>query len=184
MRLQTNIDSADYTGLMPIADVKEYIRFDGTDQDTVLPTIIQGSINLAEGYTQQSFGNKVITAEYSEVCAGKKYRLPFGYHRDVTSVTMVALDGTETLLTLGVDYYITGLNLKNFILVNYHYSDASYRVVYEAGPLDPSTVDNDVKNAIYKIISDSFENRENSITVSINSVPQDAIVLLGNHRLK
>ena len=183
MRFQVQINSAVYTGLMPLADVKEYLRFDGTDQDTVLATIIEGSINLAESITSQSFGTKTITAEYSKVYPRRRYRLPYGYHRDILTVNAIALDGTATLLTEGTDYHITGLNVKSVAIISPN-CDVSYRVNYTAGPLDPATVVNGVKAQIYKIIADYFENRENSTDASNNMIHQNATQGLTQYRLR
>lgn len=191
MRTQTKIVSNDYTGLIPLADAKEYLRFDGTDQDVILPVLINASIKLAEAYTQQSFGNKNIIVEFIGLETLERVKLPLGYHRTVNSVSRVDEDGTETVLTLNDDYTVTGLNQKfirilsaTFSTVNVD-STPSYRVDYDAGPAVPATVDDGVKNAIYKILSDSFDNRENSITgMSVADLSQDAKLMLNDFRLK
>ena len=189
MRVQVEKVSADYTGLVDLPTLKEFIRFDGTDQDTVLPVLVEQGIKLAEDWCNRSFGNKRYIAQFLGITPTDcSMRIPFGPIRDVISVKRIAADGTVTNLVENTDYYIIGLTSKRLIVTNFNYSVASpqytYEIEYNAGPLDPSTTDAAVKGAIFKIISDSFENRENSITMTINNLPQDAMVSLANYRLK
>lgn len=190
MRFQTEVVTSDSTGMIPLAEVKEYLRFSGTDQDTALQVMIDGAIKLAENYTRRSFSTKNINAQYSGLEIGKTVTLPLGDHRGTPVVNRVDADGTLTLLVQGTNYTITGLNRFKFKLQNKTFSTSGstdalpeYRINYDAGLADPSTIDPLVKNAIFKIISDSFENRENSITMSINEIPQDAQLMLSGFRL-
>ena len=190
MRLQTDIITVDYVGLIVLADLKQYLRVDDTNQDTTLNAMISASIRLAEAYTQQSFGDKNIIVEFQNIQRGKFLKLPLGYHRVINSVKRVDSDGTETALVLGTDYVERGLNRLSIAISNSTFSTSSevffeptYRVDYDAGPATPTTVDEAVRVAIYKIISDMFENRENSITMTINTIPQDAKLMLNDFRL-
>lgn len=184
MAIQTEELTADFTGIINEADYQEYIRYEGTDQATILPVLVESAIRQAEAFCSRSFGNKTFKYLNDRICYSIKYYLPFAPIRDVTSVNSVAKDGTETLLVENTDYYIGGLGRKYIVFNSANYG-VSYSVEYSAGLLDPSTIHPNAKEGILKILSEDFENRMDGLSgESISKMSRNSSVLLAPFKNK
>ena len=182
MAVQVEEQTADYTGMITETDYQEYLRFDGTDQDAILPTLVNSAIRQAEAYCNATFGLKTYEALFEmDDCKHTLY-LPFAPILSVESAAYVALDGTETNLTLNTDYYIRGLS-KKYLIINKPYYSGSILVKYTAGNAVPANVNPLVKREMLKILDESFEIRGNSIiAASVALVPQSSKVGLALFR--
>lgn len=189
MALQVQENTADYTGMITAQEYEQYIRFDGTDQDLVMPILVESSIRAAEDYCNATFGLKTFTALFDNVLSGCNLYLPFAPIISVESVKRVSEDGIETSLVLGTDYYVKGLTRKYLVIIstgtitNGAYTLPSYKIDYTAGNATPANVNVKVKDAILGIMEESFENRGQSIVgESVNIIPQNSKVKLGPYR--
>ena len=161
MSIQTEELTADYTGMITEADYQEYLRFDGTDQATVMPMLVESAIRQAEAYCNASFGNKSYEYQRQVYTSGCNYYLPYAPIRTVTAVKVIATDGTTTTLTNGIDYVIGGLKRKyiNLLQTGAGSLNSVLSVEYSSGNVDPSDVNLQVKEGILTILSENFENR-------------------------
>ena len=182
MSLQVEEQTADYTGMITEIDYQEYIRFDGTDQDAILPMLVESSIRQAEAYCNSTFGLKTFKALFEVDECKHTLNLPFAPILSVESVYYVDLEGVESLLTLNTDYYIRGLGRKYLILNTARYG-GSILVNYTAGNATPANVNPQVKKGILTILSEAFEVRGNSIiAASVSIVSQNSKVELSHFR--
>lgn len=184
MSIQTQEVTADFTGMIAEADYQEFIRYDGTDQSVILPTLIESAIRQAEGYCNASFGLKTFIYQRQDYISGCPYYLPFAPILAVSAVKVIAQDGTETALSEGLDYVLGGLGRKYVTLLSANYS-SSYSVLqieYSAGTAIPANVNLQVKEGILTILSENFENRMDGIEGSIGKMPRNSIVKLAPFR--
>lgn len=182
MSIQVEEVSADYTGMIVEADYQEYIRFDGTDQATIMPTLVESAIRQAEAYCNASFGSKSYVYQNADVDLGCDYYLPFAPVRQVTAVKHIATDGTETVLTEGTNYVVGGLSRKYISFLSAP-STGAINVEYTTGNLDPANVNKQVKEGILQILSENFENRaEAVIGEGVAMFPRSSRVKLASFR--
>lgn len=182
MTLKVNEKSADYTGMISGEDYQEYIRYDGDDQSTILPLLIETSIRAAESYCNASFGTKTYEVYFNDVVGGCGYELPFGNIRSVTEVAeLTDVDGdvpSETVITSGFKLSAD----SEYIIFN---SPGSYKVSYSSGLADPSTINKHIKHGILLILSENFENREEVVLgQSVAKLPRNSKVILAPFRNK
>lgn len=175
MAIQVEILSEDFTGLITETQYQEYLRFDGTDQSEVLPFMVVSAIKMAEHFCNASFGTKTIAYQNDSVIAGLKYWLPFP---KINSITSVKLNGVA--LAEGTDYVIGGLQNKYLIFIGGGSSVTTnvYEVEYSAGYATPSDVDGGIKEGILGILSENFENRQDSIGGGVHVLPRNSQVKL------
>lgn len=175
MAIQVEILTEDFTGLISQSEYEEYLRFDGTDQDNVLPFMVVSAIKMAEHFCNASFGNKTIKYQNDSVIAGLKYWLPFP---KINSITSVKLNGVA--LSEGTDYVIGGLENKYLIFINggTGFNHDIFEVEYSAGYLTPADVNGGIKEGILGILSENFEHRQDSIDGSVHILPRNSRVKL------
>jgi uncharacterized phiE125 gp8 family phage protein len=182
MSLQVEEITADYTNMIVEADYQEYIRYDGTDQAALMPILIESAIRQAEAYCNATFGLKTYEALFSNVISGCNIYLPFAPILSVESVSVVDLEGAETLLVLNTGYYIQGLSRKYLILTGIT-SYSSILVKYTSGIATPANVNKTVKEGILTILSENFENREDGIIgEGVSKLPRNSKVKLAPFR--
>lgn len=187
MSIQVEELTADYTGMILEADYQEYIRFDGTDQNTIMPMLIESAIRQAEAYCNASFGAKTYEYQRQVFTSGCAYYLPYAPIRTVSDVKIIAANGTTTALSEGVDYIIGGLKRKYITLLNVSVSSINsvLSVEYSSGNADPANVNLQVKEGILKILSENFENRMEGIEggrIGISKTPRNSKVILAPFR--
>ena len=183
MAIQVEELSADYTGMIDVADYQEFLRYDGTDQATILPTLIEGAIRTAEDYCNATFGLKTFKMQKQNFEQNCNIYLSFAPILSVQSVKIIAQDGTETLLISGDDYVLSGLNRKYITLLNSPYSiNSVLEIAYTSGIATPANVNAKIKTAILGILSEMFENRMQGIDAPYNKLPLNSKVLLGPYR--
>ena len=178
MAVQVQEVSADYTDMISEAEYQEFLRYDGSDQDNVLPIMLESAIRQAEQYCNASFGNKEYIALFDNAEGGRRYYLPFGKIRAVNTVYSIDSDNVATEITTGFTVY--GLDRKYIVFI----SAGMYRVEYTAGNATPSDVDKAVKAAILQILSESWERRDEVLVgESLAMIPRPAATKLSPYRL-
>jgi len=149
--------TADYTNLIASTDYQEFLRYDGSDQSNIVPGLVESAIRQAEAYCNATFGDKTYEVYFDDVCAGKWYRLPYGPIQSVDAVSeLTAVDGdvpTASAITTGFNISPTKDEIK------FHLT-GDYKVEYTAGIATPANVNEQVKEAILKILSENFDDRE------------------------
>ncbi len=186
MALQVQELTADYTGMITEADYQQFLRYDGTDQATILPLMVESAIRQAESYCQASFGLKTYKMQKSDYNIGCDVYLPFAPILSVTGVNIISQDGTSTPLVLGTDYRVGGLNRKYIsILSNSVGVNSILEVEYSSGTATPANVNSQIKEGILTILSENFENRMEGLDGgSISKMPRNSIVKLAPFRNK
>ena len=187
MAIQVEEISADYTGMIVEADYQEYIRYDGTDQATIMPTLVESAIRQAEAYCNATFGDKQYIYQRSEFEPNCAYYLPYAPIRTVDSVKVQNQDGSYTSLTEGTDYVVRGITRK-YIILTYNVQITGsipqiLEIEYKAGNATPANVNLQVKEAILQIMSENFENRmEGVVGESVAMLPRTSCVKLAPFR--
>ena len=168
------------------ADYQEYLRYDGTDQATVLPLMVESAIRQAESYCGASFGLKTYKIQKTDFNIACDIYLPFAPILSVSSVSIISQDGTVTPLVLGADYRVGGLDRKYItLLYNSVGINSILEVEYSAGTASPPNVNSQVKECILTILSENFENRMEGLDGgNISKMPRNSVVKLAPFRNK
>ena len=178
----------DYTALISDDLFQEWLRYDGTDQATVKPVLLEAAIRSAEDYCNAAFGTKTFAAQFDNVCVGKKYFLPYGNIVSVDAAVRVDGYGNEVALTLNTDYFVNGLKDKFIRIPTERYSTGgndfiAYKFTYTSGYADPADVNASIKQAILQIAAENFENREDSVLgESVSVFPDSSRIKLNPFR--
>ena len=151
MALQVQELTANYTGMITEADYQEYLRYDGTDQATVLPLMVESAIRQAESYCGASFGLKTYKIQKTDYNIACDIYLPFAPILSVSGVNVISEDGTTTALVLGTDYRVGGLNRKYITLLfnsGLVSLNSILEVEYAAGTASPPNINPQIKEGI------------------------------------
>jgi uncharacterized phiE125 gp8 family phage protein len=187
MSIQTKIKTDVVTELVTLEQAKDWCRIEGTDEDTLITSMIKASRLAAENWCNSSFAQKTLYCQVDDIAErDNQFLLPYPPHRAVTTVWEVDEEGTETELTLNSGYYKTGLTEFN-ILINSvvpavgivggtfrNQIKVEYTVGFETG-----FVPQDVILAMKRILVTNWEFREDwVIGKGISLVPDDAKAIL------
>ena len=113
------VSEAAYTELVSLADAKNYLRVDNSDDDTLIENMIIQARIMAETYTRSDIAPK--TREQFLVTAEGDFNL---YYAPIATVNSVMVDGVEntTYETLGLSnpfIRLDGNGMAKNVLVNY-----------------------------------------------------------------
>jgi uncharacterized phiE125 gp8 family phage protein len=165
------------------AEFKTFSGYPGTDQDTLIASMITAAREFLENETGLSCISKVYEAEfdrwdmisddltrvgYSGYDDGW-FRLPFS---PVTVITSVALGGVTTT------YSQRGLKIVEIhpdVVVQTGTANNILAVEFTAGEANTQ-----IKNAILRIVLDAFNNREDYTGISLSSVSFDTQRMIAN----
>ena len=160
-----------------LTEARDWLRVDGTDQDTVITALIVAAREWAEGYTRRAFVNRDLAVTFAHFpFVGVDMYLPFPPGTALTALTYVDGDGTAQVFdiadtTLEED---TGLLRVNGDAVE-DWPQSVFSVLAEYtggyGP-DASTVPEEVKTAIKIALAQMFEVRVDQTFGAQASVPQ------------
>ena len=163
MFTEVNVTTDAVSEPISTAEAKAFLRVDGSDEDTLIDECVSAARRYAEEYTQRSFTAKTYTALFSDLQKWEdEFDLPYPPTASITSVHRVNSEGTETELVLNTGYYKRGLKdvtirpIKQFNVSQWH--PDSYKVVFVS---DATQMTAEVKMAMYKLIADFYENRQN-----------------------
>ena len=151
MQIKTTI-----TGFEPIslADAKNYLRVDYTEDDNLITSLISIARECAERYCNRSFIAKQI--EYYDPDWISPVTLPYPNHDEILSVKVGDVETT---------YQVSGLNRK-IIKVSSDVEDSALYVKYTTTG-NPSEAE---KNAIMRIVSEMYENRSTELTATAKAM--------------
>lgn len=144
-------------------EVKNYLKIDFTDDDTLIETIISGVREMAEQKTGLSLiPSTIVYFEDSDY--DDEIRLPYPEHNAVTAVTQ----NGEDILS---DCIITGETEK---VVKLPYIYDGIKITYTTLGTCPAGV----KLALLKAIADIYEKRGNTFEGAIAELSENSIAML------
>ena len=159
------------TGVEPITvdEVKAYLKISYSQEDTLIASQISEVRSIAEKITSRSLIEKTVQLfdDGEDLCS--PYALPMPPHNEVVSFTVNGEDVTYSIIGLTqkkIDYNRVFTNL---------YSQANY---IEAEFTTLAAMNEGLKAAMLRIISDLYEYRGNKFEESINMGLVDGYKLL------
>lgn len=178
--LQVRIKTDLTTEPVSLAEAKNFCKVTGSQDESLITILITSARQALEKYTQSSFAAKTIHATWVTPPEDDEYELPYGPHIAVSKVYRIDEEGTETELTLNIDYWVFGD--QDFVLkINRSWSSNkhlnSVRVEYTAGYGDTNTetLPSVLKEAIMKEVATNYELRENFVVgAGVSELSNDA----------
>ena len=160
------------TGTEPLTatEVKNYLKIDFTEDDTMIGKLITGCREMAEQFTGRSFIESEIEYFDSDNYE-KEIRLPYPDHNTITAVT---INGSDVLSGC----QITG-NTEKIVVLPFSYQniiedEAGVKITYTTTGNCPDGV----KLAILKAIGDIYEQRGNTFEGSVSRLSENSIAML------
>jgi len=156
--------------VLSTADAKSWMKVETSDDDSLIASLVTETINTVEQQYSFQLIEKTVTVEYETYSA--RVDLPLFPVQSVSSVKTINHEGTETILTAGDDFYLTGDTL---VFNTVHGYDAPYqrlrlKVVYTAGFTSiPSGITVGLKKAVLSAYEDRQDLVEGSVSVLPNS---------------
>ena len=159
-----------------LAETREWLRVDGTDQDTMIATLITAATEWAEGYTRRAFVDRDLDITFSNFpLVGVDLYLPFPPATALTALTYVDGDGVAKVFDIADTTLeaLTGLLRVNGDAVeDWPQSVFSVNALYTGGFGDAAAVPEEVKTAIKIAVAQMFEIRVDQTFGAQASKPQ------------
>ena len=161
------------------AEIKNYLKVNFTNDDTLLDEMVTAARKQAETYTQRAFISQVIELFWDRFQL--EMALPFPPNISIDSVKTKFEDQTDTLV-LDTDYFVLGLDTKK-VRIPVVSSRKSLEIEMTAGyGAAASDVPKDIKLAIMKIAGNYYDNRIDWVTGTIiGKFPENSRSLLDQY---
>lgn len=171
-----------------LAEAKLHLRVDGTDEDTLINSLIAAATAMAENFTWRTIMTTVyeyIDDDFDPVIELDTY--------PIASIDSVKYyDTTNTLQTLSASNYESNLNESPATIrpksgltwpdVYDRYDAVTVR--FTAGYASAAVVPAPIKQAVLMVIGHLYANREDVVTgTQVNSMPQSSQYLLTPYRV-
>ena len=162
------------------AEAKLWMKQDFTDDDTLIASLIKSARKMAEQYCNRAFVDQSWTLSLN--CMPGIIPLPKGYIDSVTSVKVIADDGTSTT-EAATKYQVKTGDEGKLVLESgqtWTTSDGKIGVMeieYVVGYGDSDDVPDGIKTAIKQLTAYIYENRE------MQDLPRFAKTLLEPYRI-
>jgi len=189
MRVQTRITAITAAKPISAAEFRTYAKaVNISGEDSLIDTQLAASVRYIENYIGKSINtNTFETTVWSfddvrDIPNGELiYEAVNGPLSSVTSVKGYDLEGSETALVSGTDYYtLQGGRVRIPSATTYD----SYKITYICGMEEVEVTDN-IKEAILKITAELYQNRGISVTGTIvSNLKTDLSQLLNAERTK
>ncbi len=159
------------TDVLSTADAKDYARIDTVADDTLITDMVAECIDLIEMQYGFQLIEKNIVVEYEYY--GKEIRLPLYPVKSITSVKTIDRQGTETSLTVGDDYYITGDTLVVTTVYGWEVPNDRVRlkVSYVAGY---TTIPSGITLGLKKLVASMYEDRQDLVEGGVSVMPNSS----------
>lgn len=150
------------TLVVSLAEVKAWLKIDGTDEDTLLESLIVSATAECEAYSGLSFITRTRTVKLSSF-SGKDVILPYGPVTELTSIEYTDEDDAPQTIA-DSDYTVdiaSGL-ARVRVTESWPYTNRSLSNVvltYVAGYADAASVPEVIKTAIKQKIALDYEKR-------------------------
>ncbi len=173
-----------------LAELKEWLRVDGTDQDSLITSLIVSARQWAEGYTSRSFVDRALDVTWARFpVVGADLYLPGPPATALTALTWIdsagtaqAFDTTDT--TLEALYGL--LRVDPDAVENWPQDAFSVRALYTGGfGADAAAVPEPIKTAIKVAVTQNFLFRGDQIAGTQFSTAQlkSSMSLLNHFRM-
>jgi uncharacterized phiE125 gp8 family phage protein len=179
------IDKPAYTSgtdVVSLADMKLFLRVDGSDEDTTITALLNAAVTHISDYTNRHFTGESDAKFYLE--KWRSASLAFG---PVTRISAVKYyDRSGTLQTLDVSKWYAEEGTDNTRRVYFH--DTPDLEEYNASPVYleckvGAQESASVQTATKLLVAHWFENRRAVVTTSVNTVPLSVHSLLNSERI-
>lgn len=169
-------------------DVKNYLKIASvvTADDTLIDGQIVAARNIVQNYTGRKLITQTVTEKRDAFTLEKSFPLRWSPVTSVTSITYLDRNGDSQTLSpdvYGVDLY----DIPNRIYLKYGQSwpdvyphGQAITIVYVVGYASASAVPDELKQVMYMLIADMYENR----TDYVKRLPTAAEYLMDQHRVK
>jgi len=156
------------TDVLSTADAKAWMKVDTSTDDSLIADLVAEVIDIVEQTYSFQLIEKTVVAEYESFA--RRVELPLFPVQSITSVKTLDDDGTETTLTEGTDYYLTGDTLVFGQIYDNEYPFARVRlsVTYTAGY---TSIPNGIIIGLKKAVLSSYEDRQDLVEGSVNELP-------------
>lgn len=145
-----------------LTEAKAFLRINGTADDSLLQRLIVAARDAAESYLQRSLITQSWQLAYDDY-APSRILLPRGPVQSITSVKMVAQDGSTTTVP-GTAYRLNAgreiLNLDSPLISHI------VEISYVTGFGGPSAVPSAIRQGLYAHVAEMYEKRLESIPLS------------------
>lgn len=181
------------TELISTAEAKAHLRVDITDDDTLIGTLVTAAREYVEIHTGRSFAQHTYRADITNF--NDCIVLPHRPIQSITSIKYYTSDSPEVLTTL--DSAVYSLYADHVIRdwgedwpTSWAIRPDAVQITYVAGYLDNASPRADVmpaaiRQAMYLIIGDLYENREAQFTMGFNQIEENrtANMLINPYRV-
>jgi uncharacterized phiE125 gp8 family phage protein len=169
------------TDIISLADMKEFLRVDHSDEDTTITAILNAAVQSCQDYTNRHFTTSNFT--YYRDSFGC-YEFPVGPINSITSITYQDVkNDTETLDT---DYYYSDFKREPARLAfseTFQLYEDTYNAIVVSGTLGEAPAE-PIKHAIRLLTAHYYENRRAVITGTIaTELPLGVQALLNPYRI-
>lgn len=171
------------TDLVSLADMKEFLRVDHSDEDTTITALLDAASAFVSDYTNRHL-NTSGTATFF-LPSFRPAALAYGPVRSISSVTYA--DGNGDTQTLSTSLYYLGQVRDNTCMIYFH--DVPTLELYNALPITVtaavgSTPTANIKHAVRMLVAHWYENRRSVITgTTASEVPMGVHSLLNVERI-
>jgi len=149
-----------------LADAKNYIKVDFTDDDTLITSMIDMAIIWCENYLSRDIVSK--TRKYYMDKTNGLFDLPFS---PVTSISSVKING------VAATYDVLGLNNETIEL----HSGAAEKVEVEY--ITEAVFNDLIQGAILQLVSTYYDNRTEFVMgVGVNEIPTNVKAILASQK--
>ena len=171
------------TDVVSLADMKLFLRVDGSDEDTTITALLNAAVGHISDYTNRHFTADGVTKFY--LARWRSASLAFG---PVTRVVSVKYDDSAgAQQTLSTNNWYTEKLTDNTTRISFH--DTPDLEEYNASPIEiecncGKTSTAQIQVATKLLVAHWFENRRAVITgASANTVPMSVHSLLNSERI-
>lgn len=159
---------------MTLAEAKLFLRVDGNAEDDLITAMVSAVRISAERYMKQSLMMQTWKLVYNDYVLSETF-LPQGPVQSITSVSLVARDGTLTLVDSSA-YYLSAR--KDTLIFDATPFAHQVEVVYVAGYGNAADVPAPLKQGLYLHLSALYQDRSGS-----GAIPPDAVALYAPYRV-
>lgn len=175
-----------------LTELKLHLRVDGTDEDTLIESLLTVARAHCESFTRRQFITATLVLNLDKFPSDEVILLPYPpIQSPLTSVKYYDADGTQQTLTVTTDYVVDVASEPGRLMPAYGKSWPTTReimnaveITYKAGyGLKTADVPEGLKAAIKLLATHLYERREAVSEKSLNVVPLAIESLLWQYRV-
>ena len=148
-----------------LSDAKAFLRVNGSSDDSLITRLIIAAREAAESYLQRSLITQSWQLAYDDY-APSRILLPRGPIQSITSVKMIALDGSQTTIANTAYRLNAG---KEVLQLDSPLVSHIIEVVYVTGYGNAAAVPSALRQGIYSHIAEMYDKRVESLPLNRNT---------------